>query len=457
MKKDLQTCSILTTKNNLQLNFLLCSVTIAYINPTNIKREPGSDGGDADLPFFTEEGSTKSLGGTHPAQEQVIIGNSRHSGILSKKITPYIQCKGYYFIQLLIKGGNQLCRCSENKSCIHGCDISVLINVATGKHKLVLNRMVKAAGVTVLFNTTVTEAVTENGAISSVKTLAMGRNYEFFADYFIDATGDAILSVLAGCEFKLGREKDNLCQPMTLCFRMGGIDKDKFWEVKPRINEVYREFKKKGLIKNPRENVLTFDNANEGMIHFNTTRIAMKNPTDIFDLTEAEFEAREQVFEVLEFLRNNIEGFEKARVTSTAMQIGIRESRKVVGEYTITKEDLISLRRFDDAIATANYAIDIHNPEGTGTECRFFDEGTWYQIPYRCLIPKSMKNMLVVGKCISATHEAHSSYRIMPYCAELGQAAGAAISIAKSDNVPDVRNIDIKKLQEILRREGIDI
>ncbi len=323
--------------------------------------------------------------------------------------------------------------------------------------KLVLNRMVKAAGVTVLFNTTVTEAVVKDGVISSVKALAMGRNYEFFADYFIDATGDAILSVYAGCEFKLGREKDNLCQPMTLCFRMGGIDKDKFWEVKPRINEVYREFKKKGLIRNPRENVLTFDNANEGVIHFNTTRVAKKNPTDIFDLTEAEMEAREQVFEVLEFLRNNIEGFEKARVTSTAMQIGIRESRKIVGEYTITKEDLISLRRFDDAIATANYAIDIHNPEGTGTECRFFDEGTWYQIPYRCLIPKSMKNMLVVGKCISATHEAHSSYRIMPYCAELGQAAGTAISIAKRDSVSDVRDVDIKKLQEILRREGIDI
>jgi len=320
--------------------------------------------------------------------------------------------------------------------------------------KIVLNRMVKAAGVTVLFNTSVIGVKEDDGTLSSVEVFGMGRKYEFFADYFIDATGDAELSTLAGCESQLGRAADNLCQPMTLCFRLGGIDKDKFREVKPSINKIYQDFKKKGLIKNPRENVLTFDNPNEGMIHFNTTRIARKNPIDIFELTEAEFEAREQVFEILAFLRNNIEGFEKARVISTALHIGIRESRKVVGEYTITQEDLISLRRFDDAIAAANYAIDIHNPEGTGTTCRFFEEGTWYHIPYRCLIPKKMKNMLVVGKCISATHEAHSSYRIMPYCAELGQAAGTAISLAKKMGVSDVRDVDVKALQEILRGEG---
>lgn len=322
--------------------------------------------------------------------------------------------------------------------------------------KIVLNRMVKAAGVTVLFNASVIGANEKDGVLSSVEVFGMGKKHEFFADYFIDATGDAELSTLAGCECQLGRDADSLCQPMTLCFRLGGIDKEKFREVKPRINGIYQDCKKRGLIKNPRENVLTFDNANEGMIHFNTTRVARKNPTDIFELTEAEFEAREQVFEMLDFLRNNIEGFEKARIISTALHIGVRESRKVVGEYTITQEDLISLKRFDDAIAAANYAIDIHNPEGTGTTCRFFEDGTWYTIPYRCLIPKKMKNMLVVGKCISAKHEAHSSYRIMPYCAELGQAAGCAISLLLADKA-DVRDVDMNKLQEILRGEGFEI
>ncbi len=322
--------------------------------------------------------------------------------------------------------------------------------------KIVLNRMVKAAGVSVLFNSTVVGANEKDGHLSSVEVFAMGKKYEFFADYFIDATGDAELSTLAGCECQLGRKEDNLCQPMTLCFRIGGIDKDKFREIKPQINHIYRDLQKKGLIKNPRENVLTFDNPNEGVIHFNTTRVVMKNPTDIFDLTEAEFEAREQAFEMLNFLRENIEGFEKARIISSALHIGIRESRKIVGEYTITQEDLIALRPFEDAIAAANYAIDIHNPEGKGTRCRFFEDGTWYTIPYRCLIPKKMKNMLVVGKCISAEHEAHSSLRIMPYCAEMGQAAGCAVSLLL-EKKSDVRDVDMKKLQKILRGEGFAI
>lgn len=322
--------------------------------------------------------------------------------------------------------------------------------------KLVLNRMVKEAGVKVLFNATVTEAEVSDGVMTGVRVFGKGTSNMFYADYFIDATGDAELSVMAGCEYQLGRTKDNLCQPMTLCFRLCGVDKEKFFESKQEINHLYRKLQKEGKIKNPRENVLTFDNPNEGVIHFNTTRIVMKNPTDLFDLTDAEMEAREQVFEMLYFLRENFEAFKKARVLSTALQIGIRESRKIVGEYTITQQDLLDICRFDDAIATANYAIDIHNPEGKGTHCRFFEKGEWYEIPYRCLIPKAMKNMLVVGKCISATHEAHSSYRIMPYCAELGEAAGNAISLLIKAKA-DVRDVDIKKLQEILRNNGSKI
>ena len=128
----------------------------------------------------------------------------------------------------------------------------------------------------------------------------------------------------------------------------------------------------------------------------------------------------------------------------------------VVGEYTLTEEDLLSLARFDDAIATANYAIDIHNPEGTGTRWHEFEAGQWYEIPYRCMIPKGMSNLLVAGRCISSTHEAQSSYRIMPYCCALGQVAGVAASVANK-NKTSTRNVDIVKVQEILRREGFEI
>lgn len=322
--------------------------------------------------------------------------------------------------------------------------------------KLALNRVVVRNGVELLFNTVVTNANVENGKIISVEALGKSKKLELFAEHFVDATGDAELSMLSGCDFVLGRETDSLCQPMTLCFRMGGIDKQKFKQNRKKMEVIYKEFKEKGLIKNPRENILVFDNFNDGVLHFNTTRIVKLNPTDPFDVTKAEIEVREQVFEMLNLLKNNIEGFENAKIISTALQIGIRESRKIVGEYTLNVDDLKSLARFPDAIAVANYDIDIHSPDGAGTSHYYFGNGEWYEIPYRCLVPKGMDNLLVAGRCISSTHEAQASYRIMPYCAELGQAAGAAISVALK-NGSTLPQVDIKELQEVLRSEDFVI
>lgn len=131
----------------------------------------------------------------------------------------------------------------------------------------------------------------------------------------------------------------------------------------------------------------------------------------------------------------------------------LRESRKVVGEYTLTQEDLVSLARFDDAIAVGNYDIDIHNPEGAGTSHYYFKDGEWYQIPYRCLLPKGTTNLMVVGRCISSTHEAQASYRIMPFCAEIGQAAGIAVAVSMKSKT-SLREVDIASVQKILRNEG---
>ncbi len=322
--------------------------------------------------------------------------------------------------------------------------------------KLTLNRMCVEYGVNLLFNTTVTDVVREENHIVSLRALGKSRKLELQARAYADATGDAELAMLAGCACKVGREADGLCQPMTLCFRMSGVDKRKFAENRAKINPLYKEFQAKGLIRNPREDVLIFSNFNDSVLHFNTTRVVKLDPTDPFAVTKAEIDAREQVYEIRNFLKENIEGFENCRVLSTALQIGIRESRKVVGEYTLTVEDLKSCARFDDAIATANYDIDIHNPEGAGTSHYYFPDGQWYEIPYRCLIPKEMKNMLVVGRCISSTHEAQASYRIMPYCAELGQAAGAAFTVAKKNGC-DMPDVDVAEVQKILRAKGFVI
>ena len=322
--------------------------------------------------------------------------------------------------------------------------------------KLTLNRMCAKYGVHLLFNTVICGVERENDRIVSLQALGKSKKLHLRARAYADATGDAELSMLAGCACKVGREADGLCQPMTLCFRMSGVDKQKFAENKPKINPLYQEFQAKGLIKNPRENVLVFENFNDNVLHFNTTRVVRMDPTDPFAVTQAEIEAREQVYEICKFLKENIEGFENCRVLSTALQIGIRESRKVIGEYILTVEDLKSCARFEDAIATANYDIDIHNPEGSGTSHYYFPAGEWYEIPYRCLVPKGMKNMLVVGRCISSTHEAQASYRVMPYCAELGQAAGVAFSVAHKNGC-DMPDVNVAEVQTILRAKGFMI
>lgn len=322
--------------------------------------------------------------------------------------------------------------------------------------KIVLQRMCIAAGVNLLFNTTIVDVETENGKITAIHGWGKSQKVTLTAKLFIDATGDAELSVLAGVSYRVGREEDGLCQPMTLSFRLGGMDKQTFLMNRAYANALYKEHQEKGLIKNPRENVLIFVTQHDDIIHFNTTRIVKHDPTDPWQVTKAEIDAREQVFEMLKFLKENIPGCENAFLLSTALQIGIRESRMIDGEYTLTVEDLKSLKRFPDAIAVANYDIDIHNPEGAGTSHYYFGEGEWYEIPYRCLVPKGMKNLLVAGRCISSTHEAQASYRIMPYCAELGHAAGAAVSVAVK-NGTDLPEVDMAQLQTILKSEGFMI
>ena len=319
--------------------------------------------------------------------------------------------------------------------------------------KLAMLRMARKYGVTLLFNTTVTAVDAKDGVLRSVKAVCKAVQMEFYADSFIDATGDAELSFLAGCECELGREGDGLCQPMTLCFRVGDIDKEKFMQGRPKMQALYKEWQAAGRISNPRENVLVFQNYNGGVMHFNTTRVIRKSPTDPFALTEAEIEAREQVFEMMEFLRTAVDGCENARLLSTALHIGIRESRRVVGEYTLCEKDLVSLARFEDAIAVSNYAIDIHSPDGSGTRFQEFKDGEWYEIPYRSLLPKGYENLLVAGRCISSTHEAQASYRIMPFCAAIGHAAGCAAAVAKQSG-KTVRTVSVAKVQEILRSEG---
>lgn len=319
--------------------------------------------------------------------------------------------------------------------------------------KLVLDRMTKEAGVDVLFHVLLTGVAVENGSIKSVTFSGKSGELTFEADNFIDATGDADLAFRAGCPFRLGRDSDKLCQPMTLCFRLSNVDKKAFREHESEITPLYNQYQKEGKIKNLRENVLIFDNLVPGVLHFNTTRIVKLNPTDPFDVSRAEMEAREQVQEIVSFMKDNIPGFENSVLAFTAPLIGVRESRMIDGKHILNAEEIKNCTRFPDAIAAGNYEIDIHNPEGTGTSHYFFAPGEYYTIPYSSLVPQKVDNLLVAGRCLSATHEAQASVRIMPICATTGEAAGVGAAVACKDNVP-ASEADIKKIQKILVDNG---
>ena len=319
--------------------------------------------------------------------------------------------------------------------------------------KIVLDDMTEEAGVDVLFHGVIYDVKTDNRKISSVEITAKAQKITAEADFFIDATGDGELFYLAGCDYQLGRESDSLCQPMTTCFRMSGVDLDLFTEERPRLQELYKEKQAKGEITNPRENILVFFGVGEDVLHFNTTRVVKLNPTNPFDVSKAEVIARKQIHELIGFLKENSKAFTESALISVAVNIGVRESRKLKGVHILTGDELINCTRFEDSIALGNYDIDIHSPTGTGTSHRYFGEGEYYTIPYRSLLPKEYDNLLVAGRSISATHEAQASVRIMPICCCLGEAAGTAVAIAHKTN-KNVHTVDIKALQKTLIENG---
>lgn len=319
--------------------------------------------------------------------------------------------------------------------------------------KLVLDELTDEAGVDVLFHATLCSVDKEGETLKAVKVVTKAGILTLEADAFIDCTGDADLAVMSGCPYHLGRPGDNLCQPMTLCFRLSNIDTEAFFTHRAEINAVYAKWQAEGKTDNPRENVLTFRTLNKGVVHFNTTRIVKLDPTDPFDVSRAEKMARRQMLDILKMLRESFDFCKDAELLMSASQIGVRESRMIDGEHLLTEQELKDCTRFPDAIAAGNYDIDIHNPEGSGTSHYYFPDGEYYTIPFRSLCPKNADNLLVAGRCISSTHEAQASYRVMPIVTCLGEAAGTATAVALKAGAP-LHQPDIAEVQRVLKENG---
>ncbi|MHA1683939.1 MAG: FAD-dependent oxidoreductase [Promethearchaeota archaeon] len=325
--------------------------------------------------------------------------------------------------------------------------------------RCILDEMIEEAGVNLLFHAMVNKVtIKENTGKSGVvidSCIAQVKRGEitFKAPYYIDGTGDADLVYHAGGKWVMGRENDNLTQPGTMNFRMGNIGK--FMAPRRFISKKIVKEKETGNPLTPRDDCLMFD-AGRHQQHFNQTRVACLDFTDPFDFTKAEVEGRKQARRFIDFLRQKVRGFKKSTVVGIGTQFGVRETRRIVGKYTLTEEDISAFTQFDDRIALGNYPIDIHDPKGSAkTDMRRIPDGKWYSIPYRCLIPRGINNLLVVGRPISCSHVAHSAIRVMPICAAIGHGAGVAAGLALKEgkNIP-LASVGIHEIQDQLRRHG---
>jgi len=285
----------------------------------------------------------------------------------------------------------------------------------------------------------------------------------FRAAVVVDCTGDGDVAFLSGVPFEIGREKDGAVQPMSLLFRVGGFNRPAFerymrdnpgqWNGVSGLRDLVRMAAESGSFRAPREDLLFFDTVREGEILVNSTRVRGVSGTDVWDLTCAESEGRRQLMELMEFLRSQVPGFGRSFIDQSGFHIGVRESRRIKGEYRLTEEDILSARKFPDSIAQAAYPIDIHDPKGKGTTLKKIPPGESYQIPLRCLIPQGIDNLLIAGRCISSSHEALSSCRVIPVSTATGQASGVCAALAaKEEGSP--RKIPASRVRSALVRQG---
>jgi hypothetical protein len=336
---------------------------------------------------------------------------------------------------------------------------STIVNVDTERLRFVLLDLLEKAGVSLRLHTLVTGVRTVGGRLTHVITEGKGGRRALTARWFIDATGDADLAHAAGVPTEQGRKSDGKSQPMTLMFGIGGIDKTAFaaWGGYARMTELWRT--QSAAFRNPRKTEFAHfwgPDSRTGEWAFNATRVLDADGADSLSLTRAEAEGRRQVFELMDrFLRPQVPGFERAFVAWTAPKIGVRETRRIVGHYTVTRDDVWNFVPFRDAICHGSYPIDIHSPTGATTEfpADHFYGGRYWSIPYRALVPREIDNLLVGGRCFSATHEAMSAMRVMANTLATGEAAGTAIALAQQAGLTPAQ-VDPKQLREELRRAG---
>lgn len=345
--------------------------------------------------------------------------------------------------------------------------------------KLLLDEKLRQAGCKVLFHTFLGAVETTGNEITAITICNKDGLTKLSSKVYIDATGDGDLAAWAGAPMTKGRPEDGAAQPMTMKMKYCNVDTARLKQYVLSHSELFpaltphldlfrqdipfdlegfdREFKAEkaaGRLSIRRENVLMFGTGRPGEYIINTTRIIDHDATDAWSLSNAEFEGRRQCAELDSFLRTYVPGFEKALLEFTGPTVGVRGSRQLVGQYTLTAQDILERTAFPDTIVHSAYPIDIHNPSGEGTASTFMSKwGTYYSIPYGVLYCPEIRNLLVTGRCVSASFEAQAAIRTTPTVGSLGQAAGIAAALAAQTGIT-VADVDRSQLRQLLKEQN---
>lgn len=315
-------------------------------------------------------------------------------------------------------------------------------------HKIAIDRLLKEAGVKVLYHANVCGAICQDGTIKGVEASLRDGRAKFFAKIVVDATGDAEVAYHANAPFEISPDR----QALTYHFRLGNVKGSYSWDQWERIcGRAMAAAHAEGEIQvygGP-----WFIRLRDDELSVNSTRM-YGNPVDPEELSAAETEGRESMLKIWNILRRRVPELAETYILSGASQLHIRESRKILGDYVLTEKDIWSNKTFDDAVALGAWPVDIHPTDGfVGVHPHKETPPEPYEIPYRCLLPKNVENLLVAGKPISTTHRAHGSTRVPGTSLATGHAAGAAAALAaREDTSP--RKIRISELHELLKSQG---
>lgn len=348
---------------------------------------------------------------------------------------------------------------------------------------LVLDDLLLEAGGRVLYHTWISDSLVENGVMTGIIIENKSGRQRLTARVTIDCTGDADVAFRAGVPCVSGDPEEGKNQPMSLRFALAGVDQERAAAfladelgmncyARPPLFEIGAGEAKNtplgplicaavadGVLAEDDLGYLQFFSmlGRPNELAFNCPRIAGLSATDAWDLSQAQTIGRQKIRRIARFFKTRVKGFEDSYIGTIAPMVGVRESRRIVGDYTLTEEDYLLEARFPDAVARNSYPIDIHSTKAKGgLIMKHLPPGHYHEIPYRCLLPAGIENLLVAGRCLSATFAAQAAVRIQQNCRAFGEAAGLAAALCLEKNITP-RQIDTDELRRRLNAQGAQI